>query len=236
MSPSPPANCSMRSAEPVNQSQIRKCHGSTKRGFPCGCRPVRGKNYCGRHLKLYKFPKPETCPICTESLDKVPQPLSCGHWVHRECVLKWKDQCPVCRALISLTKRERGQLAKNTQPTSPPETDDLTRQAIGRLLQENQMNAPNMGGNMWMPLLFMPNSGWLDMGEFADSEDASVIERLIVTRALDDLMRGLGANGPVIHPDLMQDLPEREFIDDSDGDIGSEPDSDVGSDLESDGE
>ena len=56
---------------------------------------------------VFKCEKPEECPICYESLN-VDEPLSCGHWMHKCCVVKSrKDECPICREKIDLTTEER---------------------------------------------------------------------------------------------------------------------------------
>lgn len=55
--------------------------------------------------RKHKFPKPEDCPICFCSLSDENEPVKCGHWVHKRCILQWKTsqkinklKCPICRA------------------------------------------------------------------------------------------------------------------------------------------
>jgi hypothetical protein len=48
------------------------------------------------------YDKPRSCPICLESLETQVTPLSCGHWVHEECMKTWdqytaKNTCVVCK-------------------------------------------------------------------------------------------------------------------------------------------
>ncbi len=51
--------------------------------------------------------KPSECPVCYESLE-TDNALSCGHWVHKSCIIKSKkDNCPMCRQKVKLTRRER---------------------------------------------------------------------------------------------------------------------------------
>lgn len=51
--------------------------------------------------------KPSECPVCYEALE-TDKALSCGHWVHKSCIIKSKkDNCPMCRQKIKLTRRER---------------------------------------------------------------------------------------------------------------------------------
>jgi len=89
------------------ESKIYICKGYTKKGKSCSNKCSKNTDYCSLHKNLFKFTKPDDCLICTESLNNEYQPLSCGHWAHRKCVLKWKDICPVCREKIKLTKKEK---------------------------------------------------------------------------------------------------------------------------------
>jgi hypothetical protein len=85
------------------------CKAVTKKGLRCKnkcCVLNNNLEYCKLHSKIFKFEKPTDCPICQEDLASEKQPLSCGHWVHKNCILNWKDQCPVCRSHIKLTKKE----------------------------------------------------------------------------------------------------------------------------------
>jgi hypothetical protein len=68
---------------------------------------------CSQHLPvLTKVEKPDECPICKKSLDNVRVPLSCGHWVHRDCQLtNHKYTCFICRKVIAITDSERHNIA-----------------------------------------------------------------------------------------------------------------------------
>ena len=48
--------------------------------------------------------RPNTCIICTESLDDLDMPLKeCGHWIHPACVKKhFKPECPICRTPLNI--------------------------------------------------------------------------------------------------------------------------------------
>lgn len=51
--------------------------------------------------------KPIDCPICAVKLEDIDQPLSCGHYFHKECFMKTKNStCPVCRTEVKLTFEE----------------------------------------------------------------------------------------------------------------------------------
>lgn len=108
----------------IYKEEESKCTGFTLKGKPCKnkiCKASNDLKYCKMHLKKFRLEKPEECPICTESLENEHVPLSCCHWVHRECVVNWgKDQCPVCRAKIKLTSKEWKKIEMNRKP---PEDD-----------------------------------------------------------------------------------------------------------------
>jgi hypothetical protein len=51
--------------------------------------------------------KPNCCPVCFDVLTKHDKPLSCGHHIHRKCiVLSKQTRCSICRAEIFLYKKE----------------------------------------------------------------------------------------------------------------------------------
>lgn len=75
--------------------------------------------------------KPSECPVCYEPLNE-DKALSCGHWVHKSCIIKSKkDNCPMCRQKVKLTRREREDMiniiVEETipQPTPPQEEEEL---------------------------------------------------------------------------------------------------------------
>lgn len=127
---------------PINR--VHYCQGTTKKGQSCLIRVNVNNRYCSRHAKLFKFPKPDECPICLDSSTTMPQPLSCGHWICRTCITKWRAECPICRASIQVTKREQRQI--ESIPVERNEAEDLTAQAISSILgisdqeaEENQL-------------------------------------------------------------------------------------------------
>jgi hypothetical protein len=77
-----------------------RCNGVTKKGENCKIDTVEGHEYCWRHIvPPISIDKPDECCICIEPLNDEKTPLECGHWIHRECVVKSaKAQCPLCRA------------------------------------------------------------------------------------------------------------------------------------------
>jgi len=59
----------------------------------------------------FQSEKPQDCPVCFESLDNENKTLSCGHWVHIDCVIKSKkDCCPLCRQTVKLSLEEQYRL------------------------------------------------------------------------------------------------------------------------------
>lgn len=57
--------------------------------------------------KVYRFEKPDECPICMEHLDYNEEPLICGHWVHSKCLSKCnKDECPLCRTVLYIKTKK----------------------------------------------------------------------------------------------------------------------------------
>ncbi len=56
--------------------------------------------------------KPCECPVCFEPLNE-DKSLSCGHWVHKTCIIKSKkDTCPLCRKQVELSNEEKDSLFK----------------------------------------------------------------------------------------------------------------------------
>lgn len=59
---------------------------------------------------MIKFEKPHECPVCFETL-RTSKPLSCGHWVHKKCIVKsLKNECPICRKEVELNELEQLEL------------------------------------------------------------------------------------------------------------------------------
>jgi hypothetical protein len=45
-----------------------------------------------------------SCPVCFDEID-ASEKLSCGHCVHRKCILKWgNDICPLCKSPVDIKK------------------------------------------------------------------------------------------------------------------------------------
>lgn len=65
-----------------------------------------------RHIKFNDWiqEKPDECPVCYEEIS-CEEHLSCGHYVHRSCVIKTKKTCcPMCKSEIALDATELKQI------------------------------------------------------------------------------------------------------------------------------
>jgi len=89
----------------------KQCLGITKQGVQCKRMIYCVSNditdiYCKYHVQTFEK---EDCIVCTEESNCV---LSCGHWIHKECVIKTgKPVCPICRKHILMTLQEYNQTA-----------------------------------------------------------------------------------------------------------------------------
>ena len=82
------------------------CKGYTVSGNKCK-KTIKKGDFCHWHFLDFVQEKLDECPICMESLEKEKQPLSCGHWIHKKCVVQSaKAECPMCRKTVQLTKGE----------------------------------------------------------------------------------------------------------------------------------
>ena len=81
------------------------CKSLTKKNIKCKNKCLKNKNFCRLHNKLdYVMEKPNECIVCLNDLNDTKKSLTCGHWIHLNCIYKWgKQQCPVCRQSIKLS-------------------------------------------------------------------------------------------------------------------------------------
>ena len=87
-------------------------------GRKCKFKCYKDFDYCKRHINNSPpkiiLERPDECSVCTEGFVDKDKPLICGHYVHRRCLVKWgKELCPICRAFIPLTKREKDEAKNN---------------------------------------------------------------------------------------------------------------------------
>lgn len=84
------------------------CKSLTKKNINCKNKCIKDTEFCKIHSKSqnnkYVMEKPNECIVCLEPLN-VKKSLSCGHWIHLNCIYKWgKAECPICRKKIKLSK------------------------------------------------------------------------------------------------------------------------------------
>lgn len=49
----------------------------------------------------FKEERQDDCHVCCDSID---EPLSCGHWIHIDCVVKTgRPNCPLCKRVVSMS-------------------------------------------------------------------------------------------------------------------------------------
>ncbi len=91
------------------------CLGTNARGHRCKNEVSCTGERCHYHNTSHSEPKPKECVICTENLDDE-IPLSCGHWIHRHCVVQsGKSECPMCRQPVRLTSQEKKQIKREAR-------------------------------------------------------------------------------------------------------------------------
>lgn len=116
------------------------CTFLTGKNVPCSHKEKYvGCGYCGKHENKGKAKRKiifddrndgdnkeedkESCPICLEEITNKDSPLSCGHWVHRGCQIKWGDKCSICRQTISLSLKEWRQIEKREKKENDVNSD-----------------------------------------------------------------------------------------------------------------
>lgn len=84
-----------------------KCHALTNKKTPCKLAAECDNIYCYKHAPCYKYERPETCAICTETIGLDVKPTKCGHFMHDKCLKTWlksNNTCPMCREHIRSQK------------------------------------------------------------------------------------------------------------------------------------
>lgn len=80
------------------------------------CKNSTTNKYCHVHKQSHKFPRPDECSVCFESLQNQSRPLRCGHYIHDECMKKWNNNtCPICRAVVKPGKLIEIKLTQQSQ-------------------------------------------------------------------------------------------------------------------------
>ena len=56
--------------------------------------------------KQFVQQKPDMCPVCYEPFSELELPLSCGHYIHHECILRTnKNICCLCKEELNFETR-----------------------------------------------------------------------------------------------------------------------------------
>ena len=118
----------------VKEDKVEEPESNTEKCGFIGCKNISKINHkaCEQHNNLLlKIEKPENCPICLDSIEDLEFPLSCGHWIHRSCQLKFKNTCSVCRQKILLSNEE----SENMKIKSPKEREKKDRIYLINVIQ-----------------------------------------------------------------------------------------------------
>jgi hypothetical protein len=111
--------------DPNTRDYVR-CKFNARQGF-LTCHTHREfEEVIGDHDQTFFEDIPDDCPICCEEINKKSDPLTCGHWIHRTCVVKsGKAECPLCRSRVYLTYPEMSELIENSLLHRPDQIDDI---------------------------------------------------------------------------------------------------------------
>lgn len=176
----------------ITINRINYCKAITKKGNGCRKKASSEKLYCKQHEHLFKYEKPEECPICIESSQSINQPLSCGHWICRNCVLKWGDKCPICRSPITITKKER-KIMDKYKLEQKDDREDLTIQAITSLLrQEMASNSEEELEHFTLePHIFNNIQNHPESNFNLNEEESDYLSAFVMAHALANIVRHL---------------------------------------------
>jgi len=67
------------------------------------CKRQVQKAFCSAHLPAPHYNEiPDECPICSDNINPENSLLSCGHYVHWDCLNRWEHgyRCPLCRVSL----------------------------------------------------------------------------------------------------------------------------------------
>jgi len=104
----------------------------------CKLNHISNSLFCKRHSNTvkpkYNLQRETECQICTEEFDVNDNPLICGHYIHRHCVVNWgKNVCPVCRTNIPMTNKELEkieQVNEKFRENERTQEDNMTEEEI----------------------------------------------------------------------------------------------------------
>jgi len=89
---------------------MNQCFGITNKGERCK-QKLKNKAFCSRHCPAPHWNEiPTECPICRDEISPEKSMLSCGHYIHWNCLDKWEKgyKCPLCNEdLPEFSRRKR---------------------------------------------------------------------------------------------------------------------------------
>lgn len=77
-----------------------QCESLTKNKKPCKNTAINGTNRCHVHSNVFG-----KCAICLDDIIRNAKITQCGHIFHNNCLCNWskiKNNCPVCRTLLTI--------------------------------------------------------------------------------------------------------------------------------------
>ena len=70
---------------------------------------------CDTHISIvFKYEKPDECPVCCESFKQKIPLLPCCHWICQQCVISSGHlECPECRQTVTLKYKDKQKTLSN---------------------------------------------------------------------------------------------------------------------------
>jgi len=98
----PLIQCHMSTKKRVGQTYAR-CREKAPYGFLTCWRHHEFEELIGNLDQTHEEERSEECPVCFRSMADEIRSLDCGHWVHKECIIKsGKALCPMYRAHVTM--------------------------------------------------------------------------------------------------------------------------------------
>lgn len=122
-----PKKCSMTTLKfNPETGDYYRCKNNTRQGMLTCRTHSEFEEVIGDADMTFIEQMPEECPVCIEEFCQKDEPLSCGHWIHRSCVIRsGKAECPVCRSSLELTHDEMVETLINADMVIPDQIEDI---------------------------------------------------------------------------------------------------------------
>lgn len=159
------------------QYERKQCEGLTLKKKQCRNWALQDNYYCNLHKDKFKLQKPETCGVCFENFETNVLPLSCGHWIHRPCILTWgKEICPICRQQITLTQSEKKIIARKKAKNKDENNNTINAFTANFLAQFQQLMLDEQYDVRYSEDLYELLTHIVDISIFGVNSDDSDIE------------------------------------------------------------